>query len=49
MSEGKRIRTCPMCGGSDLYYESGMVTGQKYHCKDCGYVGSFVVEREVEG
>jgi len=35
---------CPQCGSSDLYYESGLVLGYIYHCKDCDYVGSFVIE-----
>ncbi|MDO9537388.1 MAG: hypothetical protein Q7J68_03610 [Thermoplasmata archaeon] len=43
----KTVLTCPQCGGTGLYYEAGMITGQKYHCKDCDYVGSFVIERDV--
>lgn len=39
---------CPSCGGSDLYYEAGMIAGHVYHCKKCDYVGAFVIEREVE-
>ena len=48
--EGEVVRTfvCPNCGGKELYYESGYITGQVYHCKDCDYVGSFVIEKEVE-
>ena len=38
---------CPDCGGTDLYYEAGWITGQKYRCKDCTYIGSFVLERKV--
>ncbi len=43
-----RVLECPKCGGTDLYYEAGMVTGHKYHCKRCGYIGVFVIERDVE-
>ena len=43
-----RVLTCPRCNGTDLYYEAGLVTGQKYHCKRCGYIGAFVIQREVE-
>lgn len=25
-----------------------MIAGQLYHCRDCDYVGAFVVEKEVE-
>jgi rubredoxin len=45
---GKRIQVCPMCGSPRLYYEAGMVTGQKYHCKRCGYIGSLVIETDEE-
>lgn len=37
-----------MCGSPYLYYEAGMVTGQKYHCKRCGYIGSLVIETDEE-
>lgn len=44
----KRVLHCPNCGSTDLYYEAGMMTGQLYHCKDCGYVGSLVIEEDAE-
>ncbi len=44
----KRIITCPRCGSSDLHYEMGMMLGQIYRCKSCQYVGSFVIERDLE-
>jgi len=31
-----------------MYYETGLITGYKYHCKKCQYVGAFVVEKDVE-
>ncbi|MDG6243607.1 MAG: hypothetical protein QCH31_04340 [Methanolobus sp.] len=37
------IEVCPVCGSPDLYYEAGGIEGL-YHCKDCGYIGSFVIE-----
>jgi len=43
----KKVLTCPECGSASLYYEAGLVTGYKYHCKDCDYIGSFVIEKEV--
>jgi hypothetical protein len=39
---------CPHCGGSDLYFEAGLITGYKYHCKHCDYVGAFIIEKEVD-
>ncbi len=44
----KTVLTCPECGSADLYYESGLITGYKYHCKKCGYIGAFVIEKEME-
>lgn len=41
------VLVCPHCGGNDLHYEGGFITGTKYHCKDCHYVGTFVLERRV--
>lgn len=44
-----RVLLCPDCGSSDVEYEAGLITGQKYRCKRCGYLGPFVVERDLEG
>jgi predicted RNA-binding Zn-ribbon protein involved in translation (DUF1610 family) len=43
-----RVLTCPQCGSADLYYENALITGYKYHCKRCGYIGAFVVEKQIE-
>lgn len=45
----ERMRTvCPLCGSAELFYELGGATGKVYHCKDCDYVGPFVVEADEE-
>ncbi len=44
----RRVLSCPQCGSPELYFEAGMVTGHVYHCKKCEYVGSFVIEKDVE-
>lgn len=41
----KKELTCPQCGSNRLYYEAGLMTGYKYHCKSCHYVGPFVIEK----
>ncbi len=47
-TEGEEtIQVCPVCGSTDLYYEAGGVEGL-YHCKYCGYIGSFVVDANEE-
>jgi len=43
----KTVLVCPHCGGTGLYYETGLITGYKYHCKDCDYVGAFVIEKDI--
>lgn len=48
MSDKKPIEVCPVCGGSDLYYEAGGYTGKVYHCKICGYIGALIVEADEE-
>ncbi len=42
------VATCPECGSADVVYEAGMMLGQKYRCQKCGYIGSFVLEKEIE-
>ncbi|MGC9138277.1 MAG: hypothetical protein ACP5G5_04640 [Thermoplasmata archaeon] len=41
-----KFLVCPVCGSTDIYYEAGMIEGQKYRCNNCGYVGSFVMEMD---
>lgn len=43
----QKLLTCPQCGGHDLYYENALITGFKYHCKDCDYIGAFIIEQDV--
>lgn len=44
----KKFLVCPQCGSTDIYYEAGLITGYKYHCKKCHYIGAFIIERDVE-
>jgi len=44
----KKVLTCPHCGSPDLYYETALITGYKYHCKKCNYIGAFVIEKDME-
>lgn len=43
----KRVLRCPQCGGTNLYYENALITGYKYHCKDCDYIGALIIEEDV--
>ncbi|MFO7991736.1 MAG: TFIIB-type zinc ribbon-containing protein [Thermoplasmata archaeon] len=40
----KKILKCPKCGSTNIIPEAGFVTGYKYHCEDCDYVGSLILE-----
>lgn len=42
-SEEEMRLCCPVCGRSEFYYEAGMKLGRLYHCKHCGYIGTFVI------
>ena len=44
----KTTKVCPICGGPKLYYEVGGKIGFVYHCKNCGYIGSFIIEANEE-
>jgi len=45
---GGRSIVCPVCGSSGLCYAGGGYLGKLYQCKNCGYVGAFVVEADEE-
>ena len=42
------VKRCPQCGSSDIIYENALVTGYKYHCKNCDYIGALVLEEDYD-
>ena len=44
---GKSVLRCPQCLSYNIIYDAGLITGQRYHCLACDYVGSLVLEEEV--
>ncbi len=44
---GKTVLRCPNCGSDRIVYVAALITGQKYQCQACDYVGSFVVEEDL--
>ncbi|MFO7792499.1 MAG: hypothetical protein R6W73_05900 [Candidatus Saliniplasma sp.] len=44
----KSIKRCPNCGSTDIVSVAGMMTGYKYHCRECDYVGVLVIEEDLE-
>ncbi len=41
-------KICPNCGSTNIFLWLGGKLGIIYECKDCGYRGSFVLERKEE-
>lgn len=44
---GRLLLRCPNCRSTHLVFEAALITGQRYHCLDCDYLGSFVLEEEL--
>jgi tRNA(Ile2) C34 agmatinyltransferase TiaS len=42
------VLICPQCGKAALYLETGGVMGDIYRCKNCTYIGNFVIESDDE-
>lgn len=42
-----KITVCPNCGSRRITLCAGGQIGQ-YRCEDCGYVGSLVIEQDIE-
>lgn len=43
----KRVLRCPQCESTRLIFETAGIVGQVYHCLDCDYVGSLVLETDA--
>ena len=43
-SPAKTVLICPQCGSRNVTYWLGLKAGCQYQCKDCGYIGAFVIE-----
>ena len=39
----RKTKFCPMCGSSNIEWVLPQ-TWSKWECRDCGYVGSFIIE-----
>jgi len=40
----RTVLRCPQCGSDNITYELGLITGYKYFCKNCQYVGPLVIQ-----
>ena len=44
-----KIKTCPACGSTNIGMDRTTgITGQKYKCNTCGYIGDIIIEQDVE-
>lgn len=44
-SPAKQVLMCPVCHSTDVIYYVGTEAGYQYRCKDCGYIGAFILEK----
>jgi transposase-like protein len=44
---GRSVLLCPSCRSDRIVYDAALITGQRYHCLNCDYVGSLVLEEEI--
>jgi len=44
---GRPILLCPQCGSDRIIMDAALITGQRYHCLACDYLGAFVVEQDL--
>ncbi len=44
-SPAKNVLVCPVCNSTDVVYHIGGELGYQYRCKNCGYVGAFILEK----
>jgi predicted RNA-binding Zn-ribbon protein involved in translation (DUF1610 family) len=45
--KGRSVLRCPTCGSVRVLLDTGQITGQRYHCLDCDYLGSFILEEDL--
>jgi predicted RNA-binding Zn-ribbon protein involved in translation (DUF1610 family) len=41
-----KLLICPQCGSNNVTYYMGLKLGVQYQCKDCDYIGSFIIKEE---
>ncbi|MEM2096396.1 MAG: hypothetical protein QXV86_02680 [Candidatus Caldarchaeum sp.] len=44
----KVVQVCPACKGTSIDLHLGGYLGKVYRCGICGYVGSLIIEMEVD-
>ena len=44
---GRPVLRCPTCGSARIIFDAALITGQRYHCLDCDYLGSLVLEQDL--
>jgi len=44
----KTVQICPKCKKAGINLYMGGYLGKIYQCNNCGYIGSFFIEMDVE-
>ncbi|WP_301664978.1 hypothetical protein [Methanoculleus frigidifontis] len=44
----RKILCCPLCRSTDIYWDARGLYATLYHCRQCGYQGAFILERDEE-
>jgi len=42
-----KILKCPKCNSTKIEPHAASLTGL-YHCKNCGYIGAIIIEKEIK-
>jgi hypothetical protein len=45
---GPAVLICPQCGSDRIVMEAAQITGAKYHCLACDYLGALVLEQDLK-
>ena len=43
-----KVKICPQCKSYNIILWMGGELGVQYKCKDCGYIGPLIIEKDVE-
>lgn len=42
------VKICPNCKSDNIVLYMGGILGVQYECKNCGYIGPLVIEKELD-
>lgn len=42
------VKICPNCRSDQIIFYMGGILGIQYKCKNCGYIGALIIEKELD-